>query len=278
MRTTPPSEGPSFARRRRYGEQMRRPRLTVIACVLGSAGVAACGSTAAGTATRTEPAGRTETTATPSAHAVAATGYPVTQLPPGYVTLAQVPTPQGFVAIQMHRIRYVGHVSLCVREGVANGSESQSCANYPLGPRSNQGIGDSPVWWAGDYVDICATPTVQVIAGVVLRPGLTGWLHISGGASRMPAASVPRAFGVAGPLLFATIPAGTQAHVTLQNAAGATVYTAPVAPLGAIPRQACANGAAVNRIVTPLPGGGYSTTASSSGYVILVPKRSHTIP
>jgi hypothetical protein len=257
---------------------MHRRRLTAIACVIGSAAVAACGSTAAPTSTRTGPS-RAETTATPSAHAVAATGHPVTQLPPGHVVLAQVPTPQGLVAIDLHRIRYYGHISLCVRETAAGSSETQSCANYPVGPRSNQGIGDSPVWWAGDYVDLCATPTVQVIAGVLLRPGLTGWLHISGGASRMPAASVPRAFDVAGPLLYATIPAGTPAYVSLRNGAGATVYRAPVASLASIPREACANGGAGSAYtVTPLPGGGYSTTASSSGYIVLFPKRRHTIP
>ncbi len=256
---------------------MHRRRLTAIACVIGSAAVAACGSTAAGP--RTNAVTATTTAAAPTAVSAVHPGHPVTQLPPGHVILAQVPTPQGLVAIDLHRIRYYGHISLCVRETAAGSSETQSCANYPVGPRSNQGIGDSPVWWAGDYVDICATPTVQVIAGVLLRPGLTGWLHISGGASRMPAASVPRAFDVAGPLLYATIPAGTPAYVTLRNGAGATVYRAPVASLASIPREPCANGAAGSAYtVTPLPGDGYSTTASSSGYIVLFPKRRHTIP
>jgi len=199
------------------------------------------------------------------------------------VILARVATPQGLVAIDLHRIRYFGHVSLCVRETAPNGtSESQSCANYPVGPRSNQGIGHAPVWWAGDYANLCVKPFVQVIGGVVLRPGLTALLHVGGRVSRMPAAAVPRAFGVPGPLLYAAIDVTTPVIVTLRNAAGRTVYTAPVATLGKIPSSLCPSGAAVSTfVIAPGRNGGYTATASSSSSsssILAVPKGSTTIP
>jgi hypothetical protein len=258
---------------------MRERRLTAIVVVLGCAAIAACGSTAAPTRTGTVGASTTAAAA-PTAHAVAASGYPVHQLPPGHVILAQVATPQGLVAIDLHRIRYFGHVSLCVRETAPNGgSSSQSCANYPVGPRSNQGIGNSPVWWAGDYINPCAKPLVQTIAGVVLHPGLTAWLHVAGRVSRMPSAAVPAAFGVSGPLLYAVLGVATPEFVTLRNAAGSTVYRAPVASLGNVPSDACQHGAAASTFaITPAPNGGHSVTRSSTSAFVLVPKGSPTIP
>jgi len=257
---------------------MRQHRLTAIVGVLGIAAVAACGSTAAPRQTGTGSA--TTTVAAPTAHAVAATGYPVRQLPPGHVILAQAATPQGLVAIDLHRIRYFGHVSLCVRETAPNGSsESQSCANYPVGPRSNQDIGNSPVWWAGDYIDPCAKPLVQTIAGVVLHPGLTAWLHVAGRVSRMPAAAVPGAFDVSGPLLYAVLGVAKPAFVTLRDGAGRTVYRAPVASLGNVPSDDCQHVASASTFaITPAPNGGYTVTRSSTSAFVLVPKGSTTIP
>jgi hypothetical protein len=259
---------------------MRQLWLTAIVGILGAAAIAACGSTAAPRRTGTVSA--TTTAAAPTAHAVAvaASGYPVYQLPPGHVILAQVATPEGLVAIDLHRIRYFGHVSLCLRETAPNGSsESQSCANYPVGPRSNQGIGNSPVWWAGDYIDPCVKPLVQTIAGVVLHPGLTAWLHVAGRVSRMPAAAVPGAFGVSGPLLYAVLGVAKPAFVTLRNVAGRTVYRAPVASLGNLPSDACNRGASATTFaIAPAPNGGYTVTRSSTSAFVLVPKGSPTIP
>jgi len=253
---------------------MRQRWLTVIVGVLGFATIAACGSTTA--PAPTDALSATTTAATPTAHGVV---YPVHQLPPGHVILARVATPQGLLAIDLHRIRYVGHVSLCLRETAPNGSsESQSCANYPVGHRSNQDIGDSPVWWAGDYVDPCARPLVQVIGGLELHHGLTAWLHVGRRVLRMPAAAVPTAFGVSGPLLYAAIAATTPAFVTLRNAAGHTVYTAPVASLRNIPGDACNDGAAVSVAIGPAVGGGSTVTRSSSGIFVLAPKGGPTIP
>jgi hypothetical protein len=54
------------------------------------------------------------------------------QLAPGHITLAEARTPEGPIAIVLHRIRYYGHVSLCVGESSTNGGADQSCANYPM--------------------------------------------------------------------------------------------------------------------------------------------------
>ena len=72
---------------------------------------------------------------------------PVQQLPPGLVTLAHVHTPDGIVGIGLHRIRYLGKVRLCVNEVTQPGFPSggpETCANYPIGPTSGQGIGNAP--------------------------------------------------------------------------------------------------------------------------------------
>jgi hypothetical protein len=192
--------------------------------------------------------------------AVALERAPVYQLPPGHVTLASVKTVQGPVVIMLHRIRYLGKVSLCMSE--ANGSStSQSCANYPLGPKSDQNIGNNPVWWT-TYVGACTQHHFQVISGVLLRAGLTAWLHSPAGLSQMPAATVPKVFGVAGRLVYALI-ASSPDTVTLRDANGKTVYSAPVEPLTGVPTAQC--GAS----------GGSSSTSSTA--ITIVPG-GHTIP
>jgi hypothetical protein len=171
------------------------------------------------------------------------------------------------VAIVLHRIRYFGHVSLCVSESNANGGTDQSCANYPIGPKSNQNIGDSPVWWATDYLAACTRPRFQVVSGVVLRPGISAWLRTPGGVSRMPTAAIPKAFGVAGGLVYATITTAPEA-VILRNANGKTVYAAPVEPLTSFPTLACATAHAVAG----------ATTVSSSGAIVLNSPGQHVVP
>ncbi len=164
---------------------------------------------------------------------------PVHQLSPGHVTLARVKTPQGTVAVTLHRIRYLGKVSLCMSES-DGGSSGQSCATYPLGPKSDPGLGRAPVWWT-TYVGVCTTKHFQVISGVVIRSGLTAWLRTPAGLARMPSANVPGAFHVTGPLLYAMV-TRTPATVTLRNAAGKTVYSGTVAPLTGIPTAHCHKG------------------------------------
>ena len=113
----------------------------------------------------------------------------------------------------------------------------QSCANYPLGPHSDQNIGNDPVWWT-TFVGACTPHRFQVISGVILRSGLTAWLHSPSAVTRMPANPLPRAFGVAGGLIHALI-ATNPATVTLRNAHNDVVYTAPVQPLTGVPTVAC---------------------------------------
>jgi hypothetical protein len=164
---------------------------------------------------------------------------PVQQLPPGHITLARVKTVQGPVAIALHRIRYLGKVALCMSES-NGGATGQSCANYPLGPKSNQPIGNKPVWWT-TYIGACTSHHFQVISGVVLRSGLTAWLHTPSGISRMPSAAIPHGFDVAGNLAYALITT-VPVSVRLRNTSGATVYTEPVAPLPRLPTVDCTSG------------------------------------
>lgn len=207
-----------------------------ISCALSIATLTACGSTrsvASHTAARKSAA-----TPTP-AHAVVASSHPVHQLPPGQITLASVRTSEGPIAIVAHRIRYFGHVSLCVGAASADGGTEQSCARYPVGPKSNQHLGDAPVWWATTYVGVCSARHFQVVGGVLLRRGLSAWLRTPSGVSRMASAAIPKAFGVAGPLLYADITAASGEEVTLRDAAGKTVYTAAVDPLIGVPTLRC---------------------------------------
>jgi hypothetical protein len=243
---------------------MRRRCLGALVCVVGIATVTACGSTR--TVADNHSATRTTAAAT-GGRPVAATSYPDYQFPPGRITLADAATPQGPVAIVLHRIRYFGHVSLCVSESNANGGTDQSCANYPIGPKSNQDIGDSPVWWATDYLAACAKPRFQVVSGVILRPGTSAWLRTPSGVSRMPTAAIPKAFGVAGGLVYATITTAPEA-VILRNATGKTVYAAPVEPLTSFPTLPCATAHRVGGV----------TSISSSGAIALSSPGQHVVP
>jgi hypothetical protein len=233
---------------------------------VGIATITACGSTS--TVARTHTANTATTAAQSVARPVAARSYPVYQLPPGHITLAEARTPQGPVAIALHRIRYFGHVSLCVSETDAKGGSDQSCANYPIGPKSNQNIGHAPVWWATDLLMACTKPHFQVVSGVVLRPGITAWLRTPAGVSRMPTASVPKAFGVAGGLLYATITTAPDS-VTLRDANGKTVYAASVEPLTSFPSLGCGNG--------PTGAGETSVATASGGFVLSGPGQ-HVVP
>ena len=234
---------------------MRARWLSASVCAVGVAAITACGATVTVERTRTasEATAGVQTVARP----VAVTSYPVVQLPPGQLTLAEAPTPQGPVAIALHRIRYFGHVSLCVSQTDAGGGGDQSCANYPVGPKSNQSIGTAPVWWAADLLVACTKPRFQVVSGVILRRGITAWLRTPAGVSRMPTAAVPKTFGVAGGLVYATITTAPDS-VALRDADGKTVYTASVAPITSSPRLGCAS---------TRTGSGETRVATASGFV-----------
>lgn len=213
--------------------------------------------TACGTTARTRTANQTTTDGPTVVHPAVARSYPVYQLPPGHITLAEARTPAGPVAIALHRIRYFGHVSLCVSETDSNGGGDGSCAKYPLGPTSNQNIGHAPVWWATDLLMVCTKPHFQVVGGVVLRPRITAWLRTPAGVSRMPTAAVPKAFGVAGGLVYATITTAPDS-VTLRDAHGRTVYAAAVEPLTSFPSLGCSGPS----------GAGETSVATAGGFVL----------
>jgi hypothetical protein len=205
----------------------------------------------------------------PATHRVLVASHVVHQLPPGHIILETARAPGGPVAIVLHRIRYFGHVSLCVGTSDSQGATTQSCANYPLGPGSNQPIGHAPVWWATADIDLCSKPRSQLVAGVLLRGGLTAWLQSPTGESRMSHVAIPRAFHVAGPLIFATITAEPE-RVTLRNASGTVAYSAPVEPIDSLSSIAC--GSAVTGA------NGSITRSSSTGTIVLVRAGAHTVP
>jgi len=152
---------------------------------------------------------------------------PVTQLPPGLVILAHVYTPQGVIELGLHRIRYLGKVRLCLNEADQPGFPSggpETCANYPVGPSSGQGIGQTHLFLGPPYGGICSRKQFLLVAGVVLRAGLTGWVQAGDlKAERMQAAAVPKAFGVAGPLVYAVIRGWQPFAITLRDSTGKSV-------------------------------------------------------
>jgi hypothetical protein len=150
---------------------------------------------------------------------------PVKTLPPGLVTLASVPAPQGTVAISLHRIRYLGKVRLCLRETSITGGATGTCTSYPLGSQLRGAV----VWWLADF-SVCVTHRYQVIAGVVMRPGLTASLRTAAGTAPMRTAAIPSAFGVSGDLIYALIDTGPDT-VTLHDTNGRTAYYATVSPI-----------------------------------------------
>jgi len=170
--------------------------------------------------------------------AQAAQSGPVTQLAPGYVTLARVQTPQqGTVTIFILRIRYLGKVALCVRQtphGQLLHGGSASCAHYPVG--SNVSLEANGTFWETFGVAGCKPhPPPRIVWGlwsaVVLRPGLTAWLRTPSGDVRIPEVPVPNAFHVTGPLIYAVLT--KPSTIVLRTSNGHTVGTTSVVPEGA---------------------------------------------
>ena len=103
---------------------------------------------------------------------------------------------------------------------------------------------------------------------MLLRRGLTAWLHTPAGDARMSQVTIPSAFHVAGPLIFATITTQPD-RVTLRDSSGRVTYSAPVEPIDNLPPIACGNG------VTSANG---SITRTSSGAVVAVWAGGHVVP
>jgi hypothetical protein len=234
--------------------------LMALAAVAGTGGLAACGSGAnahkAATAAA-KPAGVTRV----------AGPHPVYVLPPGRVTLASAATQTGPVAIRLHRMRYFGHVSLCVSVSNTQGATSQSCARYPIGPKSHQGIGESPVWWAATDFDVCTKPRFEVVAGVLLRRGISAWLHAPAGVTRMARVAIPKPFGVAGSLVYATIDSEPD-RVTLRDGSRGVIYDARVQPLSTLPRAGCPAASST----------GGTVSSEATGAFVLTEPGQHIVP
>ena len=152
---------------------------------------------------------------------------PVKQLPPGLVILAQPQTPQGVIKIGLHRIRFVGKVRLCLNEAdqprfPSGGSET--CATYPIGP-GNRGDGNvsGPLFLGPVEGGLCPRKQFLLVAGVVLRPGLVGWVRANGVLTRMQTAAVPSAFGVSGPLIYAVVRGWPSMTLELRDSHGTEV-------------------------------------------------------
>ncbi len=239
------------------GPTLRRVLSVIVAIACGGV-LAACGSSL-----RLQ-----HTTPKPASNPRVAKGHSVVQLPPGHITLASARTPNGPVAITLHRIRYFGHVSLCVSASDTRGASTESCAKYPVGPHSSQGIGDSPVWWATTYLDLCTKPRFQVVAGVLLRGGVTAWLSTPAGVALMPGTPIPKAFGVAGGLIYALIDTEPD-RVTLRQRVGGVIYSAPVQSLAEAPRIGCSNGSQVSGAETS--GATFSVTVPQQRGHYIVP-------
>ena len=152
---------------------------------------------------------------------------PVKQLPPGLVILAQPKTPQGIIQIGLHRIRFLGRTRLCLNEADQPGfpgGGSATCATYPIGP-GNRGDGNvsGPLFMGPVEGGRCARKQFLLVAGVVLRAGLVGWVRANGVLTRMQTAAIPSAFGVAGPLIYAVVRGWPSMTLELRNASGTEV-------------------------------------------------------
>jgi len=153
---------------------------------------------------------------------------PVKQLPPGLVILAQPKTPQGIIKIGLHRIRFLGKTRLVLNEATQPNFPSGGQATYATYPIRLGGQGDGsvsgPIFMGPVEGGRCQSKQFLLVAGVVLRPGLVAWVRADGVLTRMQTASVPSAFRVAGPLIYAVVRGRPSMTLELRNAQGTEVF------------------------------------------------------
>jgi len=157
---------------------------------------------------------------------------PGSALAPGVVTLAHVETPRGSAVISVYRARYLGRVVLCIEQAGEGGTGyAGGCATYPLGPESKYQPVSSDVWVLDGGGGSCKSHPFQVLTAVVIHNGLTAWLRTPNGPSRMQAVTVPKAFKVSGPLVYAVL---TKAPDTIQlrTASGKVAFSTPAFSAG----------------------------------------------
>jgi hypothetical protein len=151
--------------------------------------------------------------------------------------IAHAQTPQGVVEVALRRTRFQGKDSLCVIEAEGSGLQfvtPETCASYPVGPASGQGIDHTHLLLGQVFSGLCARKQFSVYAGVVLHAGLTAWLEATDQrAVRMQAVQVPHSFRVTGPLVYTVAEGSSHPYaIVLRNTAGAIVSQVPVFKLG----------------------------------------------
>jgi hypothetical protein len=157
--------------------------------------------------------------------------------PAGLVILARARTPQGVVEIGLRHVRFLGKVSLCLIEADHTDFRlvaPETCASYPVGPSSGQGIDHTHLLLGSIFSGLCSRKQFLLYAAVVLRRGLTAWLQ-STDLREVPmhAVAVPKAFNVSGPLVYAVVRIWQPYAILLRDAMGKTVSEVRVLKLGA---------------------------------------------
>jgi hypothetical protein len=153
--------------------------------------------------------------------------HPAVSLAPGVVVVARGRTSHGApFAITMQRIRFLGKQDLCITEK-PNGN--QECPSYPVG-------GGAPVFLLGTAGGSCPVSHHGLLAGLLLRPGLTAWLKTSSRIYELRRTLVPAELGVPGGLFYGTLTRGP-AKLMVRDRHGASVYTRRIA--GTTPRTIC---------------------------------------
>ncbi len=156
--------------------------------------------------------------------------------PTGLVILARADTPQGVVAIGLRHMRLLGKVSLCLVEADQPAFRlvaPQTCASYPVGPSSGQGIDHTHLLLGSVFSGLCSQKRFLLYAAVVLRRGLTASLQSTDlREAPMQAVAVPKAFNVSGPLVYAVVRIWHPYAILLRDATGKTVSRVAVLKLG----------------------------------------------
>ena len=154
----------------------------------------------------------------------------------GLVVLARAHTPQGVVEIGLRHVRFLGKVSLCLIEADQPGLRlvtPETCASYPVGPSSGQGIDHTHLLLGSVFSGLCSAKQFLLYAAVVLRRGLTAWLQSTDlRVAPMQSVAVPKAFNVSGPLVYAVIRIWPPYAILLRDATGKTVSEVRVLTLG----------------------------------------------
>jgi len=197
-----------------------------------------------------------------SHHCVVAT--PAELLAPGIVTVASGVAPHDDPWLfSLQRLQADGLELLCNDQTPEGGGQ---CFPYP-GQRNadlvgNPPLGGSPpVWLTGGGEGTCWPPYHwQLVAGLVMQPGLSVWFKTPTATSRIPLVRLDPRLGIPGGA-FATII--TRGPVTLlaRDTTGRLVYTAPVTNRG--DKQTYCSG---------LDGGWYSFPTQAAKWANLKPR------